>query len=94
LVVIVTMVMMGMQGFFVDDAIVYCVLGVRVADEAGGSEYKTTKYVFISWVGPNVKPLTKARSSQVRIALYKHTKVYLCLHHRLRRRPLHDGVID
>ena len=63
------------QGFFVDDAIVYCVLGVEVADEAGGSEYKTTKYVFISWVGPNVKPLAKARSSQVRVALYKHTKV-------------------
>lgn len=66
-------------GFFVDDAIVYCVLGVEVADEAGGSEYKTTKYVFISWVGPNVKPLAKARSSQVRVALYKHTKLFMQL---------------
>lgn len=46
-----------------------------MADEDGGSEYKTTKYVFISWVGPKVKPLVKARSSQVRVALYKHAKV-------------------
>ena len=50
-------------------------LGLQVADEDGGSEYKATKYVFISWVGTKVKPMVKARSSQVRVALYKYTKV-------------------
>jgi hypothetical protein len=66
-----------LEGFFQDEEIVYGVLGLEVADEDGGSEYKTTKYIFISWVGPKVKPLTKARSSQVRVALYKHAKVLL-----------------
>jgi hypothetical protein len=68
-----------LEGFFQDEEIVYGVLGLQVADEDGGSEYKTTKYIFISWVGPKVKPLTKARSSQVRVALYKHAKVHLAL---------------
>lgn len=68
-----------LEGFFQDEEIVYGVLGLEVADEDGGSEYKTTKYIFISWVGPKVKPLTKARSSQVRVALYKHAKNHLQL---------------
>lgn len=68
-----------LEHFFTDDEIVYGVLGLEVADEDGGSEYKTTKYVFISWVGPKVKPMTKARSSQVRVAIYKYAKNFLQL---------------
>jgi len=68
-----------LEGYFKDEEIIYGVLGLQVADEDGGSEYKTTKYVFISWVGPKVKPLVKARSSQVRVALYKHAKNFLQL---------------
>ncbi len=64
-----------LEGLLKDEEIVYGVLGVVVNDEDGGSDYSTTKYIFISWVGPKVKPLTKARSSQVRVGLYKHAKV-------------------
>ncbi|KAL6054133.1 Cofilin/tropomyosin-type actin-binding protein [Balamuthia mandrillaris] len=63
----------GCQQFFTDDDIVYAILAQVVKDEK--AEYATKKYVFIAWVGPEVKPLTKARSSQVRVALYKHAKV-------------------
>jgi len=30
--------------------------------------------LFIAWVGPDVKPLVKARSSQHRLALYNYMK--------------------
>jgi len=72
-----------MEQHFTDEDVVYGVLSVVVADEDGGSEYKTRKFIFISWVGPKVKPLTKARSSQHRVALYKHTKNFLQLHAEL-----------
>jgi hypothetical protein len=68
-----------MEAFFTEGDIVYGVLAMKVKDEDGGSEYATTKYVFISWVGPAVKPLVKARSSQVRVALYRHAKTFLQL---------------
>jgi len=69
----------GMDEFFTDDAVVYGVLGQRVQDTAQGADYSTTKYVFISWVGPKVKPLAKARSSQTRVALYNHSKKFMQL---------------
>jgi len=71
-----------MEQHFTDEDVVYGVLGVIVEDE-GESDYKTKKYIFISWVGPKVKPLTKARSSQHRVALYKHSKNFLQLHAEL-----------
>jgi len=72
-----------MEKHFLDDDIVYGVLGVVVEDEGEASDYKTKKYIFISWVGPKVKPLTKARSSQHRVALYKYAKNFLQLHAEL-----------
>jgi len=67
-----------MDQFFKDESVVYGVLGQRVQD-TGEGDYSTTKYIFISWVGPKVKPLAKARSSQTRVALYNHAKKFLQL---------------
>jgi len=71
-----------MEQHFSDEDVVYGVLGIIVED-GGESDYSTRKYIFISWVGPKVKPLTKARSSQHRVALYKHSKSFLQLHAEL-----------
>jgi len=60
--------------FFKDSDIVYALVSVMVIEEAGKDEYKTKKFVFISWVGSEVKPLVKARSSQIRLSLYNYLK--------------------
>jgi len=51
----------------VDDQVSYAVLTVEFVE----GDYTVKKYVFLTWVGPAVKPLFKARSSQHRNQLYK-----------------------
>jgi hypothetical protein len=63
-----------LEKFFTPDAVVYAVLGVY-DDEAEVEGYATLKYIFISWVGSNVKPTWKARSSQHRVLLYNYVNV-------------------
>jgi len=82
-----------MEQHFTDDDIVYGVLGV-VVEDGGESDYSTRKYIFISWVGPKVKPLTKARSSQHRVALYKHSKNFLQLHAELQALSKEEISLD
>jgi len=50
-----------------DDQVSYAVLTVEFVE----GDYTSKKYVFLTWVGPEVKPLFKARSSQHRNQLYK-----------------------
>jgi len=69
----------GLLPFFIDDQVVYAILRQVVSE----GEYSTNKFIFISWVGPAVKPMVKARSSQTRVALYKHAKNFLQLHAEL-----------
>lgn len=58
-----------------DDTILYLVVGV-VQTEV---DYQTVKYIFVTFIGPNVKPLHKARSSQHRVKLYNHFGQFLQL---------------
>lgn len=55
------------------DSVVYIIFG-HVAEDA---EYSVIKFIFITWVGPKVKPMHKARSSQHRVSLYNFTNVCL-----------------
>jgi hypothetical protein len=58
--------------------VVYAVLAVY-DDESEAEGYATLKYIFISWVGPDVKPTRKALSSQHRVLLYNYAKKHLQL---------------
>jgi hypothetical protein len=68
----------SLEKLFTPDAVVYAVLAVY-DDESEAEGYATLKYIFISWVGPDVKPTRKALSSQHRVLLYNYAKKYLQL---------------
>jgi hypothetical protein len=63
-----------MRKFFKDSEIVFGLLSVVIEEKEAGEDYKTKKFTFISWVGPDSKPLVKAKSSQVRLALMNYLK--------------------
>eukprot|EP01099_Mayorella_cantabrigiensis_P008966 TRINITY_DN934_c0_g1_i1.p1 TRINITY_DN934_c0_g1~~TRINITY_DN934_c0_g1_i1.p1 ORF type:complete len:832 (-),score=254.53 TRINITY_DN934_c0_g1_i1:188-2461(-) len=56
-----------LQSLLLDDQVSYAVLTVELVE----GDYTVKKYIFLTWVGPSVKPLFKARSSQHRNQLYK-----------------------
>lgn len=64
----------SLEKFFTPDSVVYAVLAIY-DDESEAEGYATVKYIFISWVGPNVKPTWKALSSQHRVLLYNYVNV-------------------
>jgi len=57
--------------------VIYAIIGVREPEKTEG--YATLKFVFVTYVGAQVKPLHKARSSQHRVALYNHAKKFVQL---------------
>jgi len=63
-----------LKEYFKDSEIAFGLLSVLVEEKDAGEEYKTAKVIFISWVGPECKPLVKARSSQIRLSLYNFIK--------------------
>ena len=79
---------------FKDDGIAFGVFSVTSEDTESGEDYKTVKNIFISWVGPDVKPLLKARSSQLRLGLYNYIKNILTLHGELQVLSLSDLTIQ
>eukprot|EP01102_Stenamoeba_stenopodia_P012614 TRINITY_DN4006_c0_g1_i1.p1 TRINITY_DN4006_c0_g1~~TRINITY_DN4006_c0_g1_i1.p1 ORF type:complete len:672 (+),score=214.46 TRINITY_DN4006_c0_g1_i1:55-2016(+) len=79
---------------FKDDGIAFGVFSVTSEDAESGEDYKTVKNIFISWVGPDVKPLLKARSSQLRLGLYNYIKNILTLHGELQVLTLSDLTIQ
>jgi hypothetical protein len=61
---------------FTSDAALYAILSHVQSDQLEEDlTYTTAKYLFISYVGPDVKPLVKARSSQHRLPLYQYALV-------------------
>jgi hypothetical protein len=81
-----------MKQYFKDSDVVYAVYRVIVKDKStdGDEDYDARKNIFISWVGPTVKPLQKARSSQHRLALYNYIKPHLQLHGELQALNIAD----
>jgi hypothetical protein len=84
----------GMKALLKDDEIVYGVLSVLVEEKESGDEYKTYKNIFISWVGPDVKPLVKAKSSQHRLGLYNFLKTQVTLSGELQALSSADLTMD
>jgi len=77
--------------FFTEDQVTYAIVGIREPEKTEG--YATLKFVFVTYIGSQVKPLHKARSSQHRVALYNHAKKFLQLAAELQ--ALHiDDVSD
>jgi len=66
-----------LRDHFKDSDIAYALLSILIEEKDAGDEYKTNKVIFISWVGPDAKPMVKARSSQTRLALYTYVKKYI-----------------
>eukprot|EP01100_Stratorugosa_tubuloviscum_P014705 TRINITY_DN800_c0_g2_i1.p1 TRINITY_DN800_c0_g2~~TRINITY_DN800_c0_g2_i1.p1 ORF type:complete len:654 (+),score=357.56 TRINITY_DN800_c0_g2_i1:152-2113(+) len=66
-----------------DDKIMYGIISVLADADSCEGDYSHLKKIFIAWVGPNVKPMEKARSSQVRVELYKYCKAAVVLHGEL-----------
>jgi len=66
-----------MKKYFKDSDIVFALLSVVIEEKESGEDYKTTKFVFIPWVGPDCKPLIKARSSQLRLSLVTFLKKFV-----------------
>jgi hypothetical protein len=62
--------------YLADDQVLYALLGVATSES---DEYRTIKFIFVTWVGPHVKPVPRAQSSQHRIQLYDYIKQYLPL---------------
>ena len=53
---------------FKDDAVIFVVMSAVVPDGA----YSVQKNILIAWVGPDVPPLARSRSSQNRVQLYQY----------------------
>jgi hypothetical protein len=62
-------------GFLNPGEISYFVVGQETKEE----DYSIRKYLFLAWVGPEVKPLLKARSSQHRIMIYNFCNTHVSL---------------
>lgn len=76
------------RGLLEDDAISFFVLAKTCPDEdmstsKEASNYNVVRNIFLAWVGPKVKPMLKARSSQHRAALYMRLKPMIQLHGEL-----------
>eukprot|EP01097_Dermamoeba_algensis_P001839 TRINITY_DN1710_c0_g1_i2.p1 TRINITY_DN1710_c0_g1~~TRINITY_DN1710_c0_g1_i2.p1 ORF type:complete len:690 (-),score=195.62 TRINITY_DN1710_c0_g1_i2:473-2503(-) len=63
------------EPFLKEEEVVYFVLGVNTPE----GEYSLIKFILVTWVGPSVKPMFKARSSQHRVPLYKYVNVQVPL---------------
>ena len=82
---------------FKDDQIAYAILVYRFVehDDTSGN-YGTRKNLFVSWVGADVPPLAKARSSQHRVALERWIKLHLQLHgtlHAINQADMSEDLI-
>lgn len=76
--------------YFEDDNVRYAVLSYKVVEVVDDVDYTRSKNIFISWTGPNVKPLAKARSSQQRVTLYNNTLKLIALHGQLHAEKKED----
>lgn len=65
---------------FGDDLVRYALIAFKIKEIVEEVDYTVTKFVFISWCGPNVKPLARARSSQHIVPIYNFCLKILPLH--------------
>lgn len=71
------------KSFFEDDLVRYAIIRYKVVEVVDDVDYTRTKNMFISWTGPDVKPLAKARSSQHRVPIYEYALKIIALHGQL-----------
>lgn len=76
--------------YFEDDNVRYAILSYKVVEVVDDVDYTRSKNVFISWTGPNVKPLAKARSSQQRVTIYNNALKLIALHGQLHAEKKED----
>jgi len=65
----------GLQQHFKDDSTNYGVLNVELSVEGA----LVNKFIFIVWVGPEVKPAVRARTTQHKLPIYKFVNTVLQL---------------
>jgi hypothetical protein len=65
----------ALNEYFTQDSVVFAILGV-VFDEG---DFSSVKKLFLTWVGPAVKPMVRARSSQHRVSLYNFANKHVAL---------------
>jgi len=53
---------------------------LRFSVKEGDDKYAVVKNILIAWIGKNVKPTTKAKSSQDKVLLYNYSNKFLGLH--------------
>jgi len=53
---------------------------LRFSVKEGDNKYSVVKNILIAWLGKNVKPTTKAKSSQDKVLLYNYSNKFLGLH--------------
>ncbi len=63
------------------DAVTFAVVRLQQTDADEGREfgYKTFKFLFVSWVGPQVRTLVKAKASQQKLPVYKFVAAAVAL---------------
>lgn len=86
----------AVKALFGDDQVRYAVIAFKVVEVVEDVDYTRAKNIFISWCGPEVKPLAKARSSQQRVPIYDYCLKVLPLHgqiHAEKSDDLHENEI-
>eukprot|EP01113_Clastostelium_recurvatum_P047677 TRINITY_DN8543_c0_g1_i4.p1 TRINITY_DN8543_c0_g1~~TRINITY_DN8543_c0_g1_i4.p1 ORF type:complete len:340 (+),score=39.21 TRINITY_DN8543_c0_g1_i4:96-1115(+) len=84
-----------------EDQASFVVMKVVLVDAAATSSddisYRTHKNIFLSWVGPNVKPVPRAKSSQHRVPLYQAIGVYMPMHgevQAMQKEDVSDAILN
>lgn len=88
----------AVKALFGNEHVRYAVIAFKVVEVVEDVDYTRAKNIFISWCGPEVKPLAKARSSQQRVPIYDYCLKVLPMHgqiHAEKSDDLHeDEILD
>lgn len=82
------------KAHFGEDQVRYAVIAFKVVEVVEEVDYTRSKNIFLSWCGPEVKPLAKARSSQQRVPIYEYCLKTLPLHGQIHAEKLADVSED
>lgn len=80
----------AVKALFGEDQVRYAVIAFKVVEVVEDVDYTRAKNIFISWCGPEVKPLAKARSSQQRVPIYEYCLKTLPLHGQIHAEKSED----
>ena len=84
----------AVKAHFGDDQVRYAVIAFKVIEVVEDVDYTRAKNIFLSWCGPDVKPLAKARSSQQRVPIYEYCLKVLPLHGQIHAEKPSDLNVD